>query len=195
MITGLIIHKTVEKRTGNPWTLAGSWLLVFLILSFVASLTHPNFHLDRFLSVIVENNNTYTGDIIHYHNLSPDWSSALVNSPLALWSGLFRPIEFGGSVSVTAMVASVENLLLLVLVIWKLGSLRKPMAENRVIVFTTLVYITVLCIFLALSTPNLGTLSRYRVGFLPFFVLMILADHPAWRVAPLFKHNIQINKK
>jgi len=30
----------------------------------------------------------------------------------------------------------------------------------------------VLAVFLALSTPNFGTLSRYRVGFIPFFVFL-----------------------
>jgi hypothetical protein len=158
-------------------------------LSFVASLTHPNFHLDRLLTVIVENNQLYKGDIIQYHNLSPDWPSMLINSPLALWSGLFRPISFWGSASADTMAASVENLLLLVLVVWKLKTLRMPMTENRVVVFTTLMYILVLCIFLALSTPNLGTLSRYRVGFLPFFVFVILVNHP------LFTLKTQINKK
>ncbi len=71
---------------------------------------------------------------------------------------------------------------MLALVIWKLRHIHMPANGNRLIVMAALVFICVLCIFLALSTPNLGTLSRYRVGFLPFFVLLTLADHPvkAW---------------
>jgi hypothetical protein len=34
-------------------------------------------------------------------------------------------------------------------------------------------YSVLLCIFLALSTPNFGTLIRYRVGFLPFLLVLI----------------------
>jgi hypothetical protein len=33
-------------------------------------------------------------------------------------------------------------------------------------------------VFLALSTPNFGTLSRYRAGFLPFFVFVIAYRNP-----------------
>jgi hypothetical protein len=36
-----------------------------------------------------------------------------------------------------------------------------------------LIYCFVLCILLAISTPNFGTLSRYRIGFLPFFVFVL----------------------
>ena len=185
MVSALVIHWTIERKTTNPWLLAGSWLLVFCVLSILVSFTHPNFYMDRFLTVIVGNHNEFIrisrpDNLIEYYNLSPEWSSIIVNSPWALWSGLFRPMVFEAS-SVTGFVAALENLLLIILVVWKLKSLRMPLAENRVIAFTAMMYVIVLCVFLALSTPNLGTLSRYRVGFLSFFVLMILVDHPVLR--------------
>jgi hypothetical protein len=37
-----------------------------------------------------------------------------------------------------------------------------------------LVYVVVLVSFLALSTPNFGTLSRYRIGALPALVILCL---------------------
>jgi hypothetical protein len=37
-----------------------------------------------------------------------------------------------------------------------------------------LFYVVFLCVFLALSTPNFGTLSRYRIGFTPFLWLLLL---------------------
>jgi hypothetical protein len=35
-----------------------------------------------------------------------------------------------------------------------------------------------LAIFLALSTPNFGTLSRYKIGFFPFLVFLTLYKNP-----------------
>jgi len=182
MITGLIIHWAVEKTTANALILATSWLAVFFLLSIAATFTHPNFYMDRFLGVIVDNHDAFKNlsrpdNLITYYNLSPSWASIIINSPLALISGLFRPSLLEAS-SPTAIIAGVENLLLLVLVLFKLRSMRMPIAENRLIAFTTLIYIIVLCVFSALSTPNLGTLSRYRIGFLPFFVVLILVNHP-----------------
>ena len=177
MITAVIIRQVAPKRFLVPW-----FILVFFVLAFLASFTHPNFYLSRFLQVMVENHDIYIvrsqpDKIIHYYNLTPDWSSIVINSLWALWSGLFRPMIFEAS-SFPVVVAALENLLLLGLVIWKLKFIRMPKPENQVIVLTALVYVVVLCMFLALSTPNFGTLSRFRVGFLPFFVLMILVDHP-----------------
>jgi hypothetical protein len=182
MIAGLVVHWAVEKKTRNPWILATSWLAVFLLSSIAASFTHPNFYMDRFLSVIIDNYNAFKSmsrpdNVINYYHLSANWSSILVNSPLALFFGLFRPTIFDAS-SPTAIAAGIENLLLLILVLYKIRSMRMPIAENRLIAFTASVYIVVLCVFLALSTPNLGTLSRYRIGFLPFFVVLILVNHP-----------------
>lgn len=193
MAASLIIHWTVEKRWTSTWALVGSWLLVFVILSVAVSFSHPNFYLDRFLTVVVDNNHAFVeisrpDNLIEYNNLSADWWSIVVNSPWALWSGLFRPMIFETS-SLTAIAGAIENLLLLVLVLWKLKYIRMPAPENRLIVLTAIVYIVVVCIFLALSTPNLGTLSRYRVGFLSFFVFLVLAGHPVFSLGKHGKHG------
>jgi hypothetical protein len=181
MISALVVRWAVERRFDNKWIIIGSWLLTFLLLCIGVSFTHPNFRFENFLFVIVDNYNSYPEHDIVYYNLSADWTSIFVNSPWALYSGLFRPMIFE-PLSSTGYLAAFENLLLLVLVVWKLRSVRMPIFANRIVVLTAIVYVVVLCVFLALSTPNLGTLSRYRVGFLSFFVLLILADHPVFKL-------------
>jgi hypothetical protein len=182
MITSLIIHWAFMKKVRNIWIQCGLWLAVFAVLSAVASFTHPNFYFERFLSVIIENHDKYVNisrpeNTINYYNLSENWLSILLNSPMALWSGLFRPLIFEAR-TMTSVIGGIENLLILTLVAWKLRYIRMPQQKNRTIVIGAVMYIVVLCVFLALSTPNLGTLSRYRVGFLPFFVLLTLVEHP-----------------
>jgi hypothetical protein len=53
--------------------------------------------------------------------------------------------------------------------------LRQPVS---ILFLATASYCIVLCVFLALSTPNLGTLSRYRVGFLPFLIFLLAYRNP-----------------
>jgi len=157
------------------------WVGIFLILISTVSLMHPNFYLSRFLDVLVTNHNDFVKiskpeGLIHYYKLTADWLSVCVNAPWALISGLFRPFAWEAA-GVTAVLASIENLFLLALVVSSLFRKRTTPA-NQSLYYSALVYIVLLCIFLALSTPNLGTLSRYRIGFTPFLVFLISYRNP-----------------
>jgi len=159
--------------------------LLFLILTvglIGGSFLHPNFSLHRILEVMVSNNQAFLqlsspNDVIHFYNLEPTWLSLAINSPWAVFSGLFRPFIWEAS-NVMQVMASLENLLILVLVIFSVRYI--PLAirsEYRLLILGILIYCVVLCAFLSISAPNFGTLARYRVGFLPFFILLI-ANHP-----------------
>lgn len=199
MVTSLIVYWIFARRKQNALAMTGTWILVFGLLSLIASFTHPNFYMERFLAVIVENHDIFVrisrpDNLIEYYDLSANWGSILINSPWALFSGLFRPMVLEAR-SMIGVAAAVENLFFLVLVFWKLKHIltagrQDPMSleekptdvgRSRLIVMAVIVYIVVLCVFLALSTPNFGTLSRYRVGLLPFFALLILFNHPVLR--------------
>jgi hypothetical protein len=156
------------------------WLLVFIVLVAVVSFAHPNFYLSRILLVVVANHDKYIelsapDNVIHYSNLQPNLWSVLQNSPLAFFSGLFRPFVWEAG-NASAFMASIETLVILLLSLSFLISLRKKI--NIKLIFPLLVYSATLCIFLALSTPNFGTLSRYRIGFLPFFIFIICQGNP-----------------
>ncbi|MFZ1806246.1 MAG: hypothetical protein WAU36_03435 [Cyclobacteriaceae bacterium] len=155
------------------------WVTVVGFIVLGASNIHPNFYLSRFLSVVVENHNAYViasenDPVVHFYNLEATWGSILVNSPWALFSGLFRP-AIVESVSFFQIVAAIENLFLLALCIYNLRYISNAWSSPyRLLLFSVGVYVCLLAIFLTLSTPNFGTLSRYRVGFLPFFFFLLL---------------------
>jgi hypothetical protein len=156
------------------------WGFIFLLLTIGVSLSHPNFYLSRFLNVLITNHDDFLkisrpDGLIHYYDLTASWGSILINSPWALLSGLFRPVVWETS-GMIPLMASLENLFLLVLAF--ACFFRKGPLSNNLLLLSAWVYITLLCIFLALSTPNLGTLSRYRTGFLPFFVFIISYRNP-----------------
>lgn len=157
-----------------------TWLGIFILLCGTFSLSHPNFYLHRFLEVVVTNHNDFVAiskpsGVIHFYQLEPNWGSILINAPWALFSGILRPFLWEAN-GVTGILAAAENLMLLVLIVSFFD--KRALPKNGFLLFSTLTYIVLLCIFLTLSTPNLGTLSRYRVGFLPFLVFLISYRNP-----------------
>jgi hypothetical protein len=174
----LFFTKRVVALKTNPVV---TWVGIFLILVVVASTMHPNFYLSRFLDVLITNHNDFVRiskpeGLIHYYQLTADWWSVCINAPWALISGLFRPVVWEAS-GAAATVAAIENLFLLVLVFSSLFR-EKDTTSQQLLFYSTIVYVALLCIFLALSTPNLGTLSRYRIGFLPFLVFVVSYRNP-----------------
>lgn len=156
------------------------WIGCFLIIGVLSTFAHPNFYLDRILHVIVENNARYVrisepNSLIHFSLLSATWPSILLNSPLAFISGLYRPFVWEAT-GATSFAIAIENFLFVILTIASCTG--KRTASDWRIIFFILVYISILCIFLSLSTPNFGTLSRYRIGFLPFFVFAMSWCNP-----------------
>lgn len=158
-----------------------SWLVFFVLFCGAASLLHPNFYLNRFLEVLITNHNDFIkisddDGVIHFYNLHARWGSVILNSPGALFSGLLRPFVWEAS-GVMATLASLENTVIAILLISSLSGLKKE-STHQLLLLSTVVYIALLCIFLALSTPNFGSLSRYRVGFLPLLIFIISYKNP-----------------
>jgi len=181
--TSLVVHG-VSIRLNIPSRLKLSlWIILFFILCLGASLLHPNFYPDRILQVVIENNQAFVShsdpdDLIHYGVLEPSWASIIVHSPWALISGLFRPFLWEAD-SLLKLVAALENGLVLVLCLSSFRRIEDFLrSQNRLITLSVMVYVFTLCVFLALSTPNLGSLARYKVGFLPFLIFILSYTNP-----------------
>jgi hypothetical protein len=160
------------------------WLALFVLVALAASFFHPNFYVSRFLEVLITNHIDFVkisepDGLIHFYNLQATWWSVAINAPWALFSGVLRPFIWEAS-GTMAFLASSENTLILLLLLASLRSLKRPEA-NGLLLLVVIVYVVLLCIFLAISTPNFGTLSRYRVGFLPFLVFIIGYQNPMVR--------------
>ena len=159
------------------------WMGVFLLPLVAVSFLHPNFHFDRLLTVVVVNNSAYTqlsdpGDYVRFSNLTPTLSGVLFNTPQALFSGLFRPLPWEVN-SETQLLAGFENAILLFFFAGALFRIKAyATSPHRLLVLALLVYIFLLCVFLTLSAPNFGTLSRYRVGYITFFTFLVLCSNP-----------------
>ncbi len=196
--TTLIIHFATRsmKIKSNGKIIA--WMILFLVVCFGVTLIHPNFYLERFLQVLASNYHEFIqlsspGNLVHY-DLQPTWWSVIYNSPLAISSGLFRPFIWEAS-NVLQVIVSIENLFVLTLTLaalFRLPSLKS--SSYRLLIFSSIVYILILCLFLALSTPNFGTLARYKVGFQPFLIFILLADSPVLRWLELKRQSFPLTK-
>lgn len=192
-ITTLLIHVITLRTKLRSSTRILIWVATFLVVCFGVTLVHPNFYLENFLQVLIDNYNQFIRispqeNVVHYQ-LEPTWASVIHNSPLALMSGFFRPF-FWETHNVLQLAVSMENLFLFGLFLVALLRWRSIIeSPHRLIIFSSIVYIVILCIFLALSTPNFGTLARYKVGFQPFLVFMLLAESSAlnWMKSRLSK--------
>lgn len=174
-----VLQKLSTKNLLIKNNLMVSYVISFALIGVAVSFLHPNFYLHRFLEVLVVNHDAFVllsndSNLIHFYNLKPTISSVVINSPWALISGVFRPFVGEGQGGLV-WVASTENLLILGLFVTRVWNLKSHFFNKPIHLFTLGVvsYCIVLCVFLALSTPNLGTLSRYRVGFLPFLIFIL----------------------
>jgi len=149
----------------------------------MASTIHPNLNPDKVLSAIVVNHDltlaaSDNSGVIHFEELKPEPGSIFRNFPLALFSGLFRPLV-GESGNLLRILTGLENLFLLIFFGWALFNLKKTRIQGSLnLIFTGVIYVTLTASLLALSSPNFGSLTRYKVGFMPFFILLILSNNP-----------------
>lgn len=170
-------------------------VVLLMVFIFVVTFVHPNFYPQRIFEVVVENYEAFDeksdpDKMVHFNNLKPEIGSMLLHAPWALISGLFRPFIWEAS-NVFQLVVSLENLLLIFLTALAFRNVTKLTASpDRLLLFSILVYCAMLCVFLTLSAPNFGTYARYRVGFFPYFVMLVMYNSPLDRwFAKLFKIN------
>jgi len=183
IFSALILRFLISKSSVIEKNSRAAWIVLFSGVGVLLSFTNLNFYLYRFPEVIISSYSDLASisdpkNLIRYFQFDSTWKSIIINSPWALLSGLFRPM-IGEGRGLFGLLASVENFFILILFVGALRNLKKAFhSPYQIILLTALSYCIVLCVFLALSTPNFGTLARYRVGFLPFFVFVIAHSNP-----------------
>ncbi|MCC2545061.1 hypothetical protein LJY25_01275 [Hymenobacter sp. BT175] len=168
------------------WLQVLIFLLVPLLGGWLAGEVSPVFRFNKFSNQLIHNYTELLADSrdrphIEFKDLAPTAESMAVNAPEAFFSALFRPFP-GESASPLFVVAAVENVVLLLLLALTLASVLggKTGPLPFAVVVALLFYCVVVLTLIGLSTPNLGTLNRYRAGVLPFLVLVQNAYVTRW---------------
>lgn len=124
---------------------------------------------------------------IEYDKLTPTILSLIINAPEAIFSAIYRPFVDESDHWLFVLLA-LENLVLLLLSMLAVGAtLRGKRPEVRADHVLFIAIILAFAIIFGLSTPNFGTLSRYRIAFLPFLVYLLLQNRYAQRLLARFK--------
>ncbi|MEL6558065.1 MAG: hypothetical protein AAFQ94_07765 [Bacteroidota bacterium] len=153
-----------------------SVLLIAAVL-FIVNLS-PNFEPGNLLNrIVIDHNRLLKLSVdpdfrINFTDYSPDVFSFVKNSPLALFSGLFRPMLWEGS-TILQLAAGLQNTFLLLVILLALvqQTLKKKLPSFEVMML--LIYSVIMATFLAFSTPNFGTLERYKILYQPFLLLAL----------------------
>jgi len=136
---------------------------------------HPWMRLERLPLTIYENHQlilekSTPTDIMKFNGLSPTYISMMIYFPWAVIGGLFRPFIWEHFEWISLGIR-VENLVLTLLVFLNLYKWRKTTLTP--LVLCCVLFIITLSGFITLSTPNFGTLTRYKSLYLPYFVFII----------------------
>lgn len=189
LLGGLLALAAVHGATrrgwlGEGWLAQAGALLLVLGLAGGAAVAVGGEHLSlRYFSREVAATYQHGLDTsvgrphLEYTNWQPTPASLLQHAPLAAAHTLVRPWP-GESAQPLYVGASLENALLVAL----LGLALVAACQGRAgrlpaaLVIMLALYCLLLAAFIGLSTPNLGTLSRYRIGLLPWLLLLLLQN-------------------
>ncbi|WP_375418025.1 hypothetical protein [uncultured Hymenobacter sp.] len=166
----------------------GLLLAVLAVGAGVGPALSPVFRLNKFTGQLIKiygHHLSTSRDKPHfeYPALRPTGESALRHAPQAVWNCLTRP-WLGESAARPYVAAGLDNLALLTLLAlaaaaaWRGRAGRLPFALGLVLALHCLL----LAFLIGLSTPNLGSLHRYRSGLLPYLLLLLLQNDYAARL-------------
>lgn len=184
-----LLQKYIKRSINYYFVVIGA----FILISGLLMSSHPNFYPDRILSVILENHATIKhlsepGHSIQYIFVNDPYVHFFINIPVSLFGGLFMPLLWQGSNILSYITGLVNTILLLLFIIRVIDLLSSKWRPISFVEVSLGLYIIILAILLAYSTPNFGTLERYKIGYIPFFALWILYDNPiTGRILRYFK--------
>ncbi|MEJ8757373.1 hypothetical protein WG947_10220 [Pontibacter sp. H259] len=123
------------------------------------------------------------GPHLVYPELDSTLTSILRYAPAAFLNTLYRPF-IGESTEILYLLMGLENLVLLLLTILAVAAAFTKTWVHKIRFWhiVLLLFIVMAAVVIGISTPNFGTLSRYRIIFLPFLVYLLLQNRFAQRL-------------
>ena len=197
-VLGLCFFPPILSKTLMPYT--RGWgkmypvILGILFVLIIIMFSHPNFRPARIISVIQENHEMMKeisgdGKSIRFIETDNLYIKFFVNIPLSLFAGLFMPLPWQG-VNILAISTGILNLVILVLFAGKLTTLSvKKYNQLPSLIISLVFYVIILAILMAYTTPNFGTLERYKTSYIGFFLFWIFYENLL--INRIFKHNKQ----
>ena len=176
LFIGLLAFFSLMNKSSMKLRLMAIGILLFSLVG--SQFVHPYLKIRHIGQTLYENNRAIISktDLEDRPDIiidSPNLSSILPEIPAALGAGLFRP-SLMDAMTIWGMPHKIENTILALLLVMSflLYFKHKPKIDFP-IVLSGLLIIIMLAVMLALSTPNFGSLVRYKNAFLPFLFLFV----------------------
>ena len=159
------------------------YYLVLANLGLSAGWIHPNLSIGNlytalhrnYIDTLLLSNNQ---NVFHLNYFAQGEWGMLWDFPKALVCGLFGPFVNSGKGWI-GWFAVVENyVLLLTFAYFLMDQTRKKWKGWTMEHLIVVNYIILMASFLSFASPNWGSLTRYKVSFMPLFVLLLLSELP-----------------
>ena len=155
------------------------WIIAAISLIVIIGTTqyiHPYLRINRIAWTLYDINQTIHANEDETHLdiviVDASWNSVLTQIPKALHAGLLRPSILDTTPS-WGWIHKVENLLLtLCMMLSILILIKKKIRIDWPLLTASAICILLLATMLPLSTPNFGSLVRYKNAFFPFLLLL-----------------------
>jgi peptidoglycan/LPS O-acetylase OafA/YrhL len=117
---------------------------------------------------------------LYFPDLKPSISSVLTHVPRAAFYAALRPYIWESDIWIYRL-AGLENMLVGLLMLGNLvRAVKIKSARMDWFILVLLFYCLVIAALLGLSTPNVGSLSRYKTAFQPVLVFLLLTGLRGW---------------
>ncbi|WP_216688605.1 hypothetical protein [Hymenobacter siberiensis] len=178
LVRGLQLHGLARPR----WAQAVALLAVLSSGLWLAQQMSVAFSVNKFTNQVVRVYTSFLPNLVgrphfEYSDLRPTLESVLSYAPQAVANTLTRPY-LGETREPRLAAAGAENLLLLVLLVAAAVSAVRGRAGRLpfVLGLGLVIFCLVLAALMGLTTPNLGSLHRYRSDLMPYLVLLLLQN-------------------
>ena len=182
LLLGYVFVTILRKYTNLNLNRLKLWF-IFLGLLLLASVAMVkfneefelnNFYFQLMRSYTVLAERSAGKPMVVYPQLEPTLLSLVRHSPAAILNATLRPYIWERN-SLFYTLAGAENLAVMVLLfLTGVKLIKKPLLSKNIGLVVVLIYIIVTAFLIGLSTPNLGSLSRYKTAFIPFVVFLCL---------------------
>ncbi len=177
LLAYVLTERYLKSWKSSYRILAGLGLI--LILGIAASFVHPNLYPANILKALMINHdiiltNSPAHSTIDYGVNQFSTSAQILRSfPIAIITALYRPFIFEQQ-HVLGWIAGIENLVLVLITVGALITVIQKKIRLAPESWYLIAFVIVMSGMLGLSAPNFGTLVRYKVYFLPFFLSLTL---------------------
>jgi len=180
----------ISRWQFNKFILMAFSVFSFVFFIFIVQKIHLNFQLSKIFPLVVANHDgniefSYFSvkgrpinpqNVVLFYHLEGNANSFLINLPKAIYSGFFLP-QITDTNKVIKIVTGFENTILFFLFLYCSCKLLYK-SDYKILITKEFIWCMVmilpLAILLPFTSPNLGSLARYKIAYLPFLSAILI---------------------